>query len=324
MEVKIDFIGKKSRERKNIAIIHGRVKINARRKNLEVIRRFIRVARLYGSRVVILPPFFNTGPIMEFNDLSKKRYVKRRFEHITDQSIQVVRGLAISESISIIVPAFLEKAGAHYYVSSLYIGMDGRLRCRYKKIVLSDIESLYNIVSGKEANVFYTRIFNFGVLINEEILYPEIFKLYRIQGCNFFLVALNPFTYQYPYTSFIARSRALENSSPIALLGSIVEYHSVEGGAPTVIYNCNGDLVYEYNGLEPKIIIINPDSIQANDLEPSEYARIMNLNKLLLKTFRRINKKSKQDTSKPYDRYWSIGFGGIKDWRERNLRRFSQ
>ncbi len=294
MSVKIDFIGERTRDRKNIAIVHGKVKIDAKRLNLEFIRRIIRIASAYSVRVTILPPYFNTGPILEYSDLSKKRYTKRRFEQVSDHTIQVLRRLALLESTSIIVPAFLEKAGAHYYVSSLFIGRDGSLKYRYKKIVLSDIESQYNIVSGREVNVFASKIFNFGVVINDEILYPELFKLYRVQGCNFFLVALNPLVYKYYYVSYIARSRVRETYSPIALIGSIIEYHKVEGGAPTVIYDSDGDMIYEYNGLDPKIIIINPDNIHINELGPTEYARIRDLGKLLSKTLRKMDKNARK------------------------------
>ncbi len=281
--IDIEFIGEKVKDRKYIALIHGRTKIFARKHNVEKIRRWIRIARAYGARVVVLPPYFNTGPVLEYTDLSKRRYVKRLFEQVKDHSIQVMRGLALTEAVSIIIPAFLEKAGSHYYVSSLFIGRDGSIKCRNKKMVISNIEDYYNIVTGKEVNVFKTRVGSIGVIINEEILYPEIFRMYLLKGCTLYVITLNPLSYKYTYITYVARSRVSENGLPVIIQGNIIEYHSnVEGGAPSVIYNCDNNKLFEYNGVWPKIIMINPDSLCTND--DVNKSRIKYLGRVLAKT----------------------------------------
>lgn len=270
-----------------LALYHGKIKLFARKYNTDVVKQVTKIARLHRAKVLVLPLYFNTGPVLEFTNLSKKRYVKRVFEQVSDQSIRTLSTIAMAERLNIIVPGFLEKAGAHYYISKLLINHEGKIVNKYRKIVLSNIESLYNIVAGRDVGIFSIRNLNIGITINDEILYPELLRIYKILGSDLIISPMNPFNYKYSMATYIARSRIEESNLPLIVMGSIIEFRGdLGGGAPTIIYDEEGNKIYEYNGTKPNLILLPISFFKRKNRAIGDLDKLIHIMKIYRKILR--------------------------------------
>jgi len=144
-------------------------------------------------------------------------------------------------------------------ISSSLINHEGRLENKYRKLILSNIESLYNIVPEKDISsiLFNTRSLNIGVATNNEILYPKLLRIYKILGSDLVIFPMNTFNYKYSMTTYIAKSRIEENNLSLIMMGSVIEFRGeLGGGAPTIIYDEEGSKIYEYKGTKPTLILL--------------------------------------------------------------------
>ena len=286
-DLEITLLGEGRGRKYYLALYHGKIKLFARKYNTDVAKQVARIARLHRAKVLVLPLYFNTGPVLEFTNLSRKRYVKRVFEQVSDQSIRALSTIAMAERLNIIVPGSLEKAGAHYYISRLLINHEGRIVSKYRKLILSNIESLYNIVPGKDIGIFNTRSLNIGVAINDEILYPELLRIYKILGSDLVISPMNPFNYKYSMATYIAKSRIEENNLPLIIMGSIIEFRGdLGGGAPTIIYDEEGNKIYEYNGIKPNLILLPMNFFRRKSKVIGDLDRLIHIMKIYRKILR--------------------------------------
>ncbi len=264
-DLEITLLGESKGRRYYLALYHGRIKILGQKPNTEAAKQVAKIARMHRAKILVLPLYFNTGPLLEFFGLPRARNIKKYFEQISDRSIRALSSVAMTERISIIVTGFLEKAGAHHYISSLLINHEGRIISRYRKLVLSSTESIFNIVPGKDISIFSIRGLNIAIVINDEVMYPELLRIYRILGADLYVLPLNPCSYKYSMTTYIARARIEENKTPLIVLGSIIEYRGdLAGGAPTIIYDEEGNKIYEYNGSKPNLILLPLNTFKKN------------------------------------------------------------
>lgn len=280
-----------------LGVYHGIVRIYARRINLDRIKYVAKIARSKQVRILLLPPYFNTGPIIEFYgaSLKKRKYLTRLFEKTSDSSIRALKSIALSERMDVLVTSFLEKAGAHYYVSSILILKNGSLGGKYRKISLTKEENLYNVHSGKNVVVFNTSRMNYGILINNEIKIPEFCRCLRALGANIIIVSLNPLDFKYKNIFLIGKVRAIENNVPVLFVGGIVEYHDkVVSAAPTVLINSEGEPVFEYNENKPALILFDMDNLGVPQLDSFDILVMYQINRIVFNELRRLQLKIRE------------------------------
>ncbi|RLG81777.1 MAG: hypothetical protein DRO40_09205 [Thermoprotei archaeon] len=295
-KLKLIFIPKKRRGdssgSKYIAIYHGVTRLYAKKYNVEKTKMIAKIARAKNARLLILPPYFNTGPVLEYSDNAMRRYVNRLFEQVSDSSIRAMKNTALSEDIDVFITSFLEKSGAYYYISSMLIDREGVIVDKYRKIVLTDVESSYGVHSGRSPGLFVSSRMKIGVLIENEVFVPELARVLSISGVDLLITSLNPLDYSHKMISTIGRARAIENGLHHILVGSIVEFHNkVVCSAPTIIYDYDGNIVFEYNSIEPAIIFIEQDYLLKKINPPIDPVDSVIIHRIISKYYKRIYKE---------------------------------
>ncbi|WFO75700.1 carbon-nitrogen hydrolase family protein [Desulfurococcaceae archaeon MEX13E-LK6-19] len=285
----------KSPRKSYVAVYHGLTRIYSRKLNIERIKVIAKIARAKRARALILPAYFNTGPIIEFSDLSQRKYMLRLFEQVSDTTIDSLRGIALSERIDILVSSFLEKAGAHHYISSLMILKDGSIGGRYRKILLSEKEDLYGVKSGKKIVVFNTSKINYGVVINDEIMVPELCRGLKALGANIIVVPVNPLGFKYKMAYIVGRVRALENDIAVLFVGGVIEHHDkIVSAAPTVLISNAGDPLFEYNENKPALIFFDIDTLAKESAGILDVLTIYHINKIVFSELKKLQRELKE------------------------------
>lgn len=302
LDIEIIYAGKdkvlKSPRRGYVAVYHGLTRLYSRKLNVERVKLVAKIARAKKARILVLPPYFNTGPILEFSDLSKKKYMLRLFESTSDSTIDSLKGIALSERIDIVVSSFLEKAGAHHYITSLLVLKDGSIGGKYRKILLSEKEDLYGIKGGRKIIVFSTSRMNYGIVINDEIMVPELCRGLKALGANVIIVPINPLDFKYKMVYVVGRVRAIENSIAVLFVGGIVEHHEkIISAAPTVLISASGEPLFEYNKNKPALILFDANSLVGEPAGLLEVLTLYQINKIV---FNELKKKRKEVKEKLY------------------------
>lgn len=288
-QVDVDYLGKSDAGR-YIAIVHCRIIAFARKRNIQNVIKNIRLAKKLGARHIILPPFFNTGPVVGIDGVSEET-CKKFFELTSDKTAKIIAALARLERVNIIVSGFLEKAGAYHYVSSLFINYEGKLLAKRRKLVVSSKEVANGIKAGKSIDLFRIKGLAIGVVIDDEVYYPEIARVYRVLGASAMIASINPLYVNYLTLSHILKTRVEENSLPLMVPGSVLYVsNSFKGLVPSMVYRCDGSKIYEYGGLEQKLILVPLETLTSDVKSNSDFESLTHIGRIYFKALKDLGK----------------------------------
>ncbi|MEM2235286.1 MAG: carbon-nitrogen hydrolase family protein [Desulfurococcaceae archaeon] len=288
-QVDVDYLGKSDAGR-YIAIIHCKVIAFARKRNIQNVIKNIRLAKKLGARYIILPPFFNTGPVVGIDGVSEETR-KKFFELTSDKTAKIIAALARLERVNIIVSGFLEKAGAYHYVSSLFINYEGKLLAKRRKLVVSSKEVANGIKAGKSIELFRIKGLTIGVVIDDEVYYPEIARVYRVLGASAMIASINPLYVNYLTLSHILKTRVEENSLPLMVPGSVLYVsNSLKGLVPSMVYRCDGSKIYEYGGLEQRLILVPLETLTSGVKSNNDFESLTHVGKIYFKALKDLEK----------------------------------
>ncbi len=288
-QVDVDYLGKSDAGR-YIAIVHCKIIAFARKRNIQNVIKNIRLAKKLGARYIILPPFFNTGPVVGINGVSEET-CRKFFELTSDETTKIIAALARLERVNIVVSGFLEKAGAYHYISSLFINYEGKLSAKRRKLVVSSKETANGIKAGKSIDLFRVKGLTIGVVIDDEVYYPEIARVYRVLGASAMVASINPLYVKYLTLSHILKTRVEENSLPLMVPGSVLYVsNSFKGLVPSMVYRRDGSKIYEYEGSEQKLILVPLEILISDEKNNNDFESLTHVGKIYFKALKDLGK----------------------------------
>ncbi len=157
-----------------IAVVQFEIKQYSPEENLKKAGEFVKKASLSKAKIIVFPEDFITGPIglrlEEFAD-SKNQYCK------------FFQNLAKKYKIDIVPGSIIEKDKLGFYNTAYYIGSNGKIKSRYRKINLWHPEKYY-LNPGNKICVFNTKYGKIGLIICWDLIFPEVFRKMAKKGAN--------------------------------------------------------------------------------------------------------------------------------------------
>lgn len=185
-------------------------------RNLEKAEKLIRAAASLGAELVVLPETFSTG----FDIESDIPVIAESVPGRTTERISVLcRELGIFFFASMI-----EKEKSKYFNTGVFIGPDGRLMAKYRKVHLFDVEKRI-FTEGDQPAIIKTELGTFGLTICMDLLFPEYIRGLVLKGAEYILNTTNWLRWGPPdewgwshlQPRALARIRALENTVGLAM-----------------------------------------------------------------------------------------------------------
>jgi predicted amidohydrolase len=241
-----------------IAIGHINVYMRDKRKNLENARKTLLIAHENHVDTLILPYMQPYGPILNEN-IAKTTLRKKYGLSIYSGYLSVMSILAKNYGVDILITGAIEKTGSKLYLASFLIpGTIGEPIEKYRKIILSEREKLLGFERGRSIKRFKCRILHYSVVLDNEILYPELVKLHLYTGSDIVFIGMAPDDPVKNYLSII-KSVALMTKSMLILVGGRYYYEDkLVYDLPTIIVDEKGDIVFKYYEDREQALILLP------------------------------------------------------------------
>ncbi len=236
--------------RVTIGIIYEKVKLDAKRSNAKRLEDAInRLVKGHDVSIVVLPSYPFTGPLSVYDSSKVRRFVWSNAERITINAAKskhssIVATIARWSSeygVYIIGGPIIERAGPKMYLTLVATSPEGEVVGRYRKISISKLEEEAGISSGRLPGLMIFNKLNIaiGVFVEDDIAYPELFRLMQMGGANVVLGFALPYQSSFlggikqigpniysmdleVETSFLV-ARSKEIGVPIILVGGAVE-----------------------------------------------------------------------------------------------------
>mgnify|MGYP000042699057 CR=1 FL=1 len=232
-----------------VAIIHGSIEMNNKTKNITKIQNIIEKLGENHVDLIIVPQMINGVPLYRYSVGVKK--IKQTTETIPGSTSQEISDMANKYNKNLLVGPILERRGTKLYRSAfLVIPMLGL------KGVVRQLETSNDYGSGLEAPIFDMNKFKVGILIAEDVFYPEISLILNLINIDVlvFYPTLEMDLYKQRHLIVM---RAIENKcTSIMIGGTITRKGEALLEIPTIAVDENGDIIEEIIGTEDKILLI--------------------------------------------------------------------
>jgi len=184
--------------------------------NMEKVEVLMRGAAGLGADIVLVPETFSTGynvgdRIAEVSDTIPGR--------ITDSLGKLCRELGVH-----FYGSMIEKDGARYRNTGVFLSGKGEILARYRKVHLFSAEKQM-FVPGDEPAVVKTELGTVALTICMDLLFPEYIRGLVLSGAQYILNStdwlrygpLDQWEWQYKQIRALASVRALENTVGVAM-----------------------------------------------------------------------------------------------------------
>jgi len=188
---------------------------------LDQVEFFVDAVSDYKADFLVLPEFFNTPLMAEFNQMPESQAIRKLADYTNDVR-QSLAELAISYNVNIVGGSMpLVEDGKLYNVAYLY-RRDGSYE-EYRKIHITPNEVRhYGMVGGNEIRVMDTDCGKIGMLICYDVEFPELSRILANQGMQILFVPFLTDTQNgYTRVRHCAQARAIENECYVAISGCV-------------------------------------------------------------------------------------------------------
>ncbi len=250
-----------------IAVVHLRHKMLTRKYNPEKTLNILTEARRRGASLAVVSPLLSIEDILENYPRSRIKSVLKSYStRLPGSAVKPVIESAIFNGLIVITPGLLERAGPKLFSSSIMIRPTGVVssKDRYRRITITKMEAEVGISAGKEITVFNIGEIRIGILMDEDILIPEIARYLSENRVDTLIYCVKKRSLSEPSKiRRLASSRALENNVPIIVAGGMVERHGeLLYTVPSLLVNEKGEVVGE--AFEDEDIILIPLTLKRN------------------------------------------------------------
>ncbi|CCH53010.1 Nitrilase/cyanide hydratase and apolipoprotein N-acyltransferase [Fibrisoma limi BUZ 3] len=182
---------------------------------------FVNAVSDYRADFLLLPEFFNTPLMADFNGLPEPVAIRKLADY-TELVRQKLSEFAISYNVNIVGGSMpLVEDGKLYNVAYL-CRRDGSWE-EYRKIHITPNEVRhYGMVGGNEIRVFDTDCGKIGIVICYDVEFPELSRILGSQGMQILFVPFLTDTQNgYTRVRHCAQARAIENECYVAISGCV-------------------------------------------------------------------------------------------------------
>jgi len=207
-----------------VAAIQNTSDSKNREETFSKMMNFIDIAGEEGARIVVLPEHWQGGmgqnpayPYQKFADTIPGR--------ITDTLCEKAKKF----NFYITGSMFEKDASGTYYNTSPFINPKGEIMGKYRKTHLADfprrddvksgINESDKVAPGREFPVFDTEFGKIGIFICSDLRFPEIPRIYAVQGAKILLCPTAFLSPRMDHWEFFLRARACENQVFIIAAG---------------------------------------------------------------------------------------------------------
>ncbi len=278
-----------------VGIIHMTLKLMSKKHNLDRARRLVKEARSKGARVVILPPMINVGPVLSFfAPAQSKNIVKNHAERIPSGSTSTtLSSIAASQGVFMIVGPIIERAGPRVFLSSVAFSPSGLVIGKYRKMILDPGDQGLGFSPGRSFTLFDIKE-KYGVLIEGDIMYPEVARGFTMLGATVLISFLRMEPAFDTRIKKILEARSIENNLPLIAVGGVVKTQGqVLGETPSLIIDPSEGVLEEIRldesagNVEDRVVLIE---VQGGQNKSSNLRKqIAELASLLYRTSRKTS-----------------------------------
>jgi predicted amidohydrolase len=171
-----------------ITIIQSDIKIGDEKANFKKTKKYLHQAINNDTDIIVLPETWLTGFDNKiFKNIDK--YVKKENNDI----IKYLRNFAVDKDVNIVGGTILEKErDGNIYNNLYYIDNKGNISAKYSKMHLYSPGGENDVVTpGNSISICETKFGKFGFIICYDIRFPELIRLYTLNGIDVLYVTAN-------------------------------------------------------------------------------------------------------------------------------------
>ncbi len=228
-----------------VALIHMKMRLLARKTNMEKARKLIRDAAQRGAKIVVLPSMLNSGPFYLYFPLQRSKTVARnQAERIPGPTTELLAQTALETSTYIVGGPILERAGPKLFLTSFVISPNGVVMTKYRKVCVNGLDTELGVSNGRSLQVLarFPRIL--GIMAEDDIYNPEIARGLLLLGATVIITSLR-FGDDVERIKTILLARSIENNIPILAVGGVFEAPNKVYTVPTMVIDPNKGVVDE-------------------------------------------------------------------------------
>jgi len=182
---------------------------------------FVDTLSEYKSDFALFPEFFNAPLMAEFNKLGEADSIRKLADY-TNPIVQEFSKLSISYNINIITGSLPEVVGDNLYNMGYLCKRNGSVE-RYEKLHITPDElKAWGMKGGNKLQTFDTDCGKIGILICNDVEFPELSRLLSDEGMDILFVPFLTDTQNgYSRVRYCAQARAIENECYVAIAGSV-------------------------------------------------------------------------------------------------------
>ncbi|MET1102201.1 MAG: carbon-nitrogen hydrolase family protein [Pyrodictiaceae archaeon] len=218
-----------------VALIHMKMRLLAKKSNLEKARKLIKEAAVKGARLVVLPSMLNIAPFYLYYPPQRARAIARnQAERIPGPTAEYLSMTAVENGVFIVAGPIIERAGPRLFLTTLIIAPDGTILAKYRKISINGVDADLGMSSGKSPYVIHDVERRIGVMAEDDIYYPEISRSLLLMGATAIIVSLrigDPID----KLKLMLLARSIENHVPVLAVGGALEAMDKYIEVPTLV-----------------------------------------------------------------------------------------
>jgi len=248
--------------------------VGNKNNNLSKITDYLRDASKQNSDIILFPELSLSGAII-FDCIDEIS------ENLDSTSIQYMKKICNEFGIHAVF-TFPEKTNdGEYFNTAALIDDKGQLLGIHRKVHLFDLEKGY-YKSGKDFNVFNTRLGKIGISICFDLEFPETARILRLNGAEIILSATNNMEPYQDDQKIYAKSRAKENQIPVAICNRVGSEKELKFFGESIVVDAFGKTIVSLGDQEELITVeVNLNSKIDNKLgyianrQPSLYDKLI-------------------------------------------------
>ena len=225
--------------------------------NLVKAEQLVREAAQRGANLVCLPESFNQGYSAEH--ISK---MVEACEPINGTTISKMRTLAAQLNIYLVAPLFLRTEDGACENTSVLISDSGTIVGTYAKSHLVPGPEMDYVRPGRKYPVFETKYGRIGMIICNDMSFPESSRILAVQGADIIIVsaAWRAVSLWESWWRKMCPVRALDNQAVVAAVNRVGPAGQYAYSGESLLADPNGDIL-EMAGKEEEAILLRSVSI---------------------------------------------------------------
>lgn len=221
-----------------------------KKNNLIKITNYIEIANKQNSDIILFPELSLSGVFIfdSMDDVS---------ESIDSASVQYMKKICNKFGIHAVF-TFPEKTNnGEYFNTATLIDDKGQLLGVHRKVHPFDLEKEY-YSSGKDFNVFNTRMGKIGISICFDLEFPETARILRLNGAEIILSSSNNMDPYQDDQKIYAKSRAKENQIPVAICNRVGSEKELNFFGESIVVDAFGKTIVSF-GDQEKLLTVKVD-----------------------------------------------------------------